>query len=378
MKSIGYFNWTPRYFDGSINMLKILYGVSILKRIIALMLVLAMAFTFTACTKNQPSEPEKTDIAEANEKPFEGVTLEVSVAYGGAEKSFDAFTEKTGIKIEWISMSTGSALAKLQAEDGKTTADIWFGGGVDSYIAARELGYLEPYVSPEAAAINSQYKDKDGYYSGLALVPAGFIVNNDILKEKGLEAPKTWEDLADPKYKGEISMANPAISGTQYAIVSGLIQTMGEEKAWDYFKRLNDNIEFYAKGGGEPLQKVSAGEFAIGVVAITGGTFKAGETSPTGVVYPEDFIPWTPAPIAIFKNTDQLEAAKVFVDWYLSKEGQEILREADDRIMARDDVEAPQLMSGLDKSKLINFDLELMGSQRESILGKWKDLVGDK
>ena len=89
-------------------------------------------------------------------------------------------------------------------------------------------------------------------------------------------------------------------------------------------------------------------------------------------------IPWTPAPIAIFKNTKNLEAAKVFVDWYLSQHGQEILREADARIMARDDVDAPDLMKELDKSKLIDFDLERMGSERDSILERWQELVGDK
>lgn len=99
-----------------------------------------------------------------------------------------------------------------------------FGGGVDSYISAAELGYLEQYESPEAEAIDAGYRDKDGYWTGLALVPAGFLVNNDVLKEKGLEAPKTWEDLADPKYKDEIIMASPAISGTQYAILNGTIQ----------------------------------------------------------------------------------------------------------------------------------------------------------
>ncbi|MCQ4923088.1 extracellular solute-binding protein [Tissierella carlieri] len=360
-----------------------------MKRIIAMLLILAMVFTFTGCSKKEAIEDpnttpvvgedtEKKDDEVVNDKPFEGTTLEVLVAYGGAENSFDAFTEKTGIKIEWLSMSTGSALAKLQAENGKTTADIWFGGGVDSYLNARDAGYLEAYKSPEVSAINPQYCDKDGYFSGLALVPAGFIVNNDLLKEKGLEAPKTWEDLADPKYKDEVMMANPAISGTNYAIVSGLIQAWGEEKAWDYFKRLDENIEFYAKGGGEPLEKVAAGEFAIGVVAITGGTFAAGDTNPTSVVYPEDLIPWTPAPIGIFKATENLEAAKVFIDWYLSQEGQTILREADARIMARDDVDAPELMSGLDKSKLIDFDLELMGKDRDTILERWGALVGDK
>jgi len=357
-----------------------------MKRIIALLLVLVLSFSLVGCGEKSPVKDDNVGQGEEQnpvkdvvvDKPYEGETLSVLFAYGGADKSFPTFTEKTGIKIESLSMSTGSALAKLQAEDGKTDADIWFGGGVDSYLSARDLGYLEAYKSPEVDGINPQYVDKDGYFGGLALVPAGFIVNNDILKEKGLEAPKTWEDLADPKYKGEIIMANPAISGTQYAITSGIIQVLGEEKAWDYFKRLNENVEFYAKGGGEPLEKVGAGEFAIGIVAITGGTYAVGDTSPTTVVYPEDMIPWTPAPIAIFKNTKKLEAAKVFIDWYLSQEGQEILKEADARIMARDDVSAPDLMKDLDKSKLIDFDLELMGSQRTAILEQWLELTGDK
>ncbi len=349
-----------------------------MKRKIALLLVLVLSFALVGCgEKTKTEEPNLAEVEEV-EKPYEGESLSLLVAYGGAEDSFPAFTEKTGIEIEFLSMSTGSALAKLQAEEGKTDADIWFGGGVDSYLAARDLGFLEAYKSPELDAINSQYLDEDGHFAGLALVPAGFIVNDDILEEKGLEAPKTWEDLTDPKYKGEIIMANPAISGTQYAIISGIIQTLGEDQAWDYFKKLDDNIDFYAKGGGEPPEKVAAGEFAIGVTAITGGTYKYGETSPTSVIYPEDMIPWTPAPIAIFKNSEKTELAKVFVDWYLSKEGQEELRKADARIMARDDVDAPELMKDLDKSKLIDFDLELMGSQRELILDKWMELAGDK
>lgn len=357
-----------------------------MKKIIIFLVVLVMTFSLIGCKEKTPTVADdgaKTKV-EGNsgetgaDKPYEGETLSLLVAYGGADNSFPVFTEKTGIKVEFLSMSTGAALAKLQAEDGKTDADIWFGGGVDSYLGARDLGFLEAYKSSEVGAISPQYVDEDGYFAGLALVPAGFIVNEDILKEKGLDAPQTWEDLADPKYKGEIIMANPAISGTQYAITSGIIQSLGEDAAWDYFKKLDDNIDFYAKGGGEPPEKVSAGEFAIGVTAITGGTYKYGETSPTAVVYPEDMIPWTPAPIAIFKNTQKLEVAKVFIDWYLSKEGQEVLREADARIMSRDDVDAPELMKDLDKSKLIDFDLELMGSQREAILEQWAELTGDK
>ena len=325
------------------------------------------------------SEAETTKAeTEAAEKPYEGTTLNVMLAYGGAEAAFDAFTEKTGIKVEYVEISTGKALAQLQAENGNTTADIWFGGGVDSYISATDLGYLEQYVSPEAEAINPAYSDADGYWTGLALVPAGFLVNNDVLAEKNLEAPKTWEDLADPKYKGEIIMASPAISGTQYAILNGTIQAYGEEKGWEVWKGINENVDFYAQGGGEPGPKCAAGEFGIAVLAMTGGTFAMEAEYPVTAVYPEDMIPWTPAPIAIFKNSQNKDAAKVFVDYFLSKEGQEALREADARIMARGDVASPEAIGTVDTEKLIDQDVLLFGSQREALLEKWAAMVGEK
>ncbi len=325
------------------------------------------------------SEAETTKAeTEAAEKPYEGTTLNVMLAYGGAEAAFDAFTEKTGIKVEYVEISTGKALAQLQAENGNTTADIWFGGGVDSYISATDLGYLEQYVSPEAEAINPAYSDADGYWTGLALVPAGFLVNNDVLAEKNLEAPKTWEDLADPKYKGEIIMASPAISGTQYAILNGTIQAYGEEKGWEVWKGINENVDFYAQGGGEPGPKCAAGEFGIAVLAMTGGTFAMEAEYPVTAVYPEDMIPWTPAPIAIFKNSQNKDAAKVFVDYFLSKEGQEALREADARIMARGDVAIPEAIGTVDTENLIDQDVLLFGSQREALLEKWAAMVGEK
>lgn len=245
-------------------------------------------------------------------------------------------------------------------------------------ISAAELGYLEQYESPEAEAIDAGYRDKDGYWTGLALVPAGFLVNNDVLKEKGLEAPKTWEDLADPKYKDEIIMASPAISGTQYAILNGTLQAWGEEKGWEIWTAINDNVDFYAKGGGEPGPKVCAGEYGIGILAMTGGTFALEKEYPVTAVYPEDMIPWTPAPIAIFKNSENKDAAKVFVDYYLSKEGQEALREADARVMARGDVDVPSEIGTVDTTKLIKQDVLLFGSEREALLEKWAELAGEK
>ena len=173
-------------------------------------------------------------------------------------------------------------------------------------------------------------------------------------------------------------MASPAISGTQYAILNGTLQAYGEEKGWEVWKGINENVDFYAQGGGEPGPKCAAGEFGIAVLAMTGGTFAMEDEYPVTAVYPEDMIPWTPAPIAIFKSSENKDAAKVFVDYYLSKEGQEALREADARVMARGDVDVPAEIGNVDSSKLIDQDVALFGSQREELLEKWEALAGDK
>lgn len=354
------------------------------KSLSLIIMLMLLGSLFAGCAPEQAKpaddttgEPAATQEAEQPSDPAEKV-VKLLVAYGGASDSFDQFTEETGIKIEYIDISTGKALAQIQAAGGVSDADVWFGGGVDSYISAKELGYLESYVSPEAANIDGQYKDADGYWTGMALVPAGFLVNKDVLAEKGLDAPTTWEDLADPKYKNEIIMASPAISGTQYAILNGLIQALGEEAAWDLWERIDANVESYAQGGGEPGPKTAAGEYAIGVLAITGGTYALADEYPVEVVVPTDYIPWTPAPIGIFKDAKHPEAAKTLVDYYLSQAGQQVLLAADARIMSRSDVAVPEVMKTLDTSKLIKQDVLLFGSQREDILKKWDELVGTK
>lgn len=357
-----------------------------MKKLWILLMVLVLSLSLGACGQSQEAEEpiaEETPVEEngqeevVDEKPFAGTVLELSVAYGGAEGSFDRFTEETGIEIEWVSLSTGAKLSQLQAEDGKTTTDVWFGGGVDSYFSARDLGYLYKYESPEFANIDPKYLDPEGYFGALSLVPYGFIVNEELIEELGLDMPTKWEDLTDPQYKGEIIMADPSISGGQYAILSSLIQVMGEEAAWEYWEAVDKNVDFYAQSGGEPQQKVAAGEFAIGLTAIHGQTFGLMETAPVVGVFPSENIPWIPAPIAIFENSEKKEAAKVLVDWYLSQQGQEILMEADARIMANSKVAPPVEMDTLNMSSLIDFDLEEMGRERENILARWKEVISE-
>lgn len=333
--------------------------------------VLTTALLFvTAC--GEKKEEVKIEVKSENN------ILKVVAAYGGKEQIFNKFTETTGIKVEFIDMSSGEVLSRMEAENGRPTADVWFGGGLDSFIAAKDKGLLEKYISPETEFIDKQYMDKEGYWTGISLVMVGMMVNNDLLKEKKLPAPSSWEDLANPIYKDEVMIADPTISGTNYAMVYGLITAMGEEKAWSYLVKLNRNVPFLAKRGGEPPKKVSLGEFAVGVIPMSGEMFAYEKKYPVTAIYPTDMIPYVPAGMSIFKNTPNLENAKKFIDWVLSKEGQEYIRDQDPRVMVRKGVETPESLRTVPTEKFIKIDFEKLGKDRNRVLKIWNEKFGKK
>lgn len=223
-------------------------------KFLALMLSMLLPLSFSACGEKKEDKKEEAKTETKQEKKVEG-SLKLVTTSEDYKPLFDRFTKETGIKIEFLSMSSGEVISRTKAEGGKPMGDVWFGGGVDAFMQAKEEGLLEKYDFEEADKIVEPYKDKENYWFTKGLTVVGFIVNNDVLKEKNLKAPKSWEDLKDPKYKGEILMSNPAVSGTNYAVVNALLQNKGEEKGWKYFEELNKNIPFYSKRGKDPNQK---------------------------------------------------------------------------------------------------------------------------
>ncbi len=307
---------------------------------------------------------------------IEGSTLRVVAAYGNKEAIFGAFGKATGVKVEFLDMSSGEALARFKAEKGKPMADIWFGGGLDSFVAAKTAGLLEPYASPEANAIDPKYRDKDGTWYGVSLVTVCFMVNEKLSKEKGVAIPNSWASLLDPKLKGEVSMANPAISGTTYAVVSELLQTMGQDEGWSYLKALASNVPYFAKRGGEPPKKAAMGEAVIGISPASGEFFVLSKDYPVAGVYPEDGVPWTVAPVSILKGAENMAAAKAFVDWALSAEGQGIISKADPRPPVRKGMPVPEGIGDFNFDKLMAIDLEKACLDREATLKKWTAEIG--
>lgn len=362
-----------------------------MKKFFAILLVLAMVFSLAACGAKKeepkaeapaPAEPAQTQEESKPEEPAKpqlSGTMKIVATSESYLPLFERFGKENGVEVELLSMSSGEVLSKLRAEGGKPSADLWFGGGIDAFMAAKADGLLEQVNFDAAKDLAADYKDADNYYFSKGITIVGFLVNNKLAAEKNLTAPKTWDDLLDAQYKDEIIMSNPAVSGTNYAVVNALLQTKGDQ-GWDYFNKLNENIASYAKRGSDPKNKLTADEYAVAITYIDGTIEALLKDYDVEIVYPEDGMPWVPEGVAAFKGGDNTEAAQAFIEWlFSSDENLKELAEIDKKTAVK--VVKPSL-SGVelsyDPALLMNEDLTLFGSQRKEILEKFEALMGDK
>ena len=363
-----------------------------LRKLTSLALALVMALSLSACgQKNQPSQSQSagSQTPSSSSQPDPGQsqepaapelsgTMKVVATNESYMTLFDQFAADTGVKVELLSMSSGDVLSKLRAEGGTPSADLWFGGGIDAFMSAKADGLLEQVSFDASADLAAGFKDPEVFWSSKVITFVGFLVNNTLMDELKLTAPATWDDLLDPSYKGEIIMSNPAVSGTNYAVVNAMLQT--KEDGWAYFQGLNENIAYYARRGSDPMNKVISDEFAIGITYIDGTIEALLDEYDVSIIYPTDGIPWVPEGVAVFKNAENADAAKYFVEWlFSSDEHLKTLAEIDQKNAVKTikpNLEGLEL--GYDPSILMEEDLSLFGSQRSEILEKFEALMGDK
>ncbi len=310
------------------------------------------------------------------------------VVYCSATNAFceaetKAFGEKYDVQTSFIRNGSGSTLAKVEAEKRNPQADVWYGGTLDPQSQAGEMDLLQPYVSPELANIMPQFRDpakrKGNYSSAVYIGILGFGVNTERLKEKNLPVPQCWKDLINPIYKGEIQIADPQSSGTAYTALATFSQLWGEDQAFDYLKKLNANVSQYTKSGIAPARNAARGESAIGIGFLHDYSQEKENGAPLQLVSPCEGTGYEVGGVSILKNARNLENAKLFVDWTLSKEAQELSWQKGQsyQILTNTKAEASPLSLKLEELKLINYDMDKYGAEdvRKALITKWVNEV---
>ncbi len=295
----------------------------------------------------------------------------------------EAFEKATGIDVDWVRMSAGEILARLKAEKKNPQASIWFGGPVFEFISAKKDGLLDKYVSPNAKYIPKEYMDPEGYWTGFYIGAIGFASNKDILKELGVEPPRSWDDLLKPEFKGRISMAYPYTSGTAYTILATTIAQMGEEKAFEWWKKFNKQIHHYNKSGSACVTQVGLGEVAVGI-AFAHDIVKKGIskgypvvlTFPTGVGrYPlQEGTGYEIGAMALIKGGPEPELAKKFIDWMLTVDAQNLMKKWF-RIPLNPEAEVAEGAVKITDVKTLPLDFEWFGKNHDRLIDRWKNEI---
>ncbi len=313
----------------------------------------------------------------------EDLNLICSADIAICEALVGAFEESHDIDVNMVRLSSGEAYAKIRAEQRNPQTDIWWGGTGDPHLQAASDGLTAKYESPRLSELQpwavSQAESADyrtvGVYSG----GLGWGYNTEIFEEKGITPPQCWADLLDPALKGEIQIADPNSSGTAYTTLATLVQLMGEDEAFDFLVKMNDNVSQYTKSGSAPVKAAARGETGLGIVFMHDAVAQAVEGFPIEVAAPCEGTGYEIGSMSIIEGARNLDAAKTWYDWVLSSEAQGLMPPAGSfQIPSNKSATVPPEAPNLDEVKLIDYDFATYGSseRRQALLERWDREVG--
>ena len=359
-----------------------------MRSLLALMLSVIMVLSLTACGSG---EPAKTTAAPGGNSSNETKAPETKAPEGSKELTvytafpeaevvyyFNKFEAETGIKINYIRLSAGEMLTRVEAEKENPQATLMFGGSTDNYIAAVDKGLLEPYQSPALADTPANYLDPTGTWNPIYVGCIAFACNRDWFADKGLAYPSSWEDLLKPEFEGEIIMAHPATSGTAYTVLSTLVQLKGDEQVWDYLQKLHVNMAQYTKSGSAAPNAVAMGESAIALTFSHDGLQPTAEGYPIELSFPTDGTGYEVGATAIIKGgkAEEMENAKRFIDWMCSEAGQGCYAENSSfRVPTNTKAAVAEGLITLDKVTVIDYDAVWAAGVKKEYVAKFEETI---
>ncbi|AOT72103.1 ABC transporter substrate-binding protein [Geosporobacter ferrireducens] len=294
-----------------------------------------------------------------------------------AIKAIEAFEKETGIKVKYVRLSAGEILQRLQKEKDNPRASIWFGGPVDTFIQAKQEGLLTPYLSPNRQKIDDMFKDEEGYWTGIYAGPLAIVSNRLWLQQNGLSVPKSWEELLQSEFKWMIAMPNPNTSGTGYTILATLIQLYGEEEAFDYFRKLHEQIGWYTTSGSTSGRLVGAGDMGVAILFAQDAVkfFKEGFNQIV-ISFPKEGTGYEIGAVAMIHNGPETEEAQKFIDWILTKQAQELGKQVGNyHLLTNREAVSPAEAFPLSELNVVEYDHEWAGLNRQNILERWNRII---
>jgi iron(III) transport system substrate-binding protein len=227
---------------------------------------------------------------------------------------------------------------------------------------------LLAYPEADVANLPAEAYDKERTYFGTKLITSG-IVYNTAAKER----PTAWKDFADPRYKGQLVMPSPLYSGAAAITVSTFAAR--QDLGWAFMDALKANETIAVRGNGAVLRSVASGEKAYGMLVDFMALNAKAKGSPIEFVIPREGLTAVTEPVAILRTSRNQKAAKAFVDFLISEEGQK-LAVSQGYLPAHRKVAPPAGYPGVDSLRLMPMDMAGLLATLEADKQRFADRFG--
>jgi len=289
-----------------------------------------------------------TAVAKAFEAKYPGIAA--TAERSGAERNFQRISQEYASNIHAVDVVTSSNPGPVL---------YW-----------KRNGLLAPYLPEDVAKFPAADRDPEGYYAADCLTFAVMGYNTRLVKSE--DAPKTWTDLTDPKWKGKLVKAHPGYSGTIVTATLAFSKLLG----WEYFEKLGKQQVMQVQSAIDPPRKLAQGERPVMVDGAEASALQLlGSGAPIKLVYPPEGTPAVTLNGVLMKNAPHPNAARLFYSFLFSPEAQQIFVENGFRSV-HPEVRDPPGRTPLSEIKILRTDPEEQEKAGEEIKSRYAKYFG--
>jgi iron(III) transport system substrate-binding protein len=286
------------------------------------------------------------------------------------------------VDVQWIDMGSQEVLDRLRSERANPQADVWFGAPIEMFHSAAEDGLLEPFEPTWAGAVRA-HSDAQNRYHGIYLTPEVIAFNTEVVDSAS--APRDWDDVLDPRWRGQVVIRDPLASGTMRTIFGMFIQrsireTGSPDAGFEWLRRLDGQTREYVLNPTLLYQKLARREGVLTLWDMPDIEMLRRRTGyPIGYTFPTSGTPVVVDAIALVRGGRNPEAARAFIEMVGSQESVLYAAREHVRLPARDDIPRDSLPEVLlrAKERIVPepMDWELQQRQGSTWMRRWDETV---
>jgi iron(III) transport system substrate-binding protein len=309
------------------------------------------------------------------------VTVYVSTDRVFSEPVLREYERRTGVRVDAVydteeTKSTGLA-NRLIAEKPRPQADVFWSNEPVRTLVLKSREVLAPYRSPSAEGIPAALVDPDGYWTGFSARMRVIAYNTALVKPD--EAPQSIFDLADPRWRGQVAMADPRFGSTSFH-VAALYALEGDEKMDDFFRRLKANGVKVVDGNSVVRDLVARGDVKVGLTDTDDVNVAIEDEQPVAMVLPDAAglgVPVMPNMLSLIAGAPHPDEGRELIDYLLSPDVErQLARSEAVQIPLHAGVEGPKNIPAIDTFKPMTLDYSNAASRVEEVTTRLAGILG--